>query len=83
MANPTPPSPTALTPNISKLRAIKNKIRRITRSPSTSQLPEFDLNDYINTFVIYDFPRNKSGHLIFLQLIVSIQLPDKIYIQQI
>ncbi len=58
MANPTPPSPTSSTPNINTLAAIQTKVRRLTRSPSTSQLSDSDLNNYINTFVIYDFPEH-------------------------
>lgn len=53
---PTPPSPTSLTPNISTLQAIRTKVRRLTRSLSENQLSTSDLDNYINTFVIYDFP---------------------------
>ncbi len=38
------------------LLAIQTKVRRLTRSPSQAQLDDDALNDYINTFVIYDFP---------------------------
>jgi len=57
MANPTPPTPTA-TPGAptSTLSAIETKVRRLTRSPSTAQLSQTDLDNYINTFVVYDFP---------------------------
>jgi hypothetical protein len=40
------------------LAAIQKKVRRLTRSPSTSQITDDDLNDYINTFVVYDFPEH-------------------------
>jgi len=40
------------------LQAIQNKVRRLTRSPSTAQLTDTDLQNYINTFVLYDFPEN-------------------------
>lgn len=40
------------------LQAIQNKVRRLTRSPSTSQLTDADLQNYINTFVVYDFPEH-------------------------
>lgn len=40
----------------STLANIKTKIRRLTRSPSTSQLSDNDLSNYINSFVLYDFP---------------------------
>lgn len=38
------------------LASIEQKVRRLTRSPSTSQLTVADLDNYINTFVLYDFP---------------------------
>lgn len=37
------------------LDAIQKKVRRITGRPSVNQLSNADLNDYINTFYIYDF----------------------------
>jgi hypothetical protein len=40
----------------SSLVAIQTLTRRLTRSPSTSQLSDYDLNQFINTFVLYDFP---------------------------
>jgi hypothetical protein len=40
------------------LAAIQQKVRRLTRSPSESQLTTDDLNNYINTFVVYDFPEH-------------------------
>lgn len=42
----------------STLNAIRTKVRRITRSPSESQLPTATLDEYINTFVLYDFPEH-------------------------
>jgi len=41
---------------ISTLHTIRTKVRRLTRSPSTSQLTFDQLDDYINTFILYDFP---------------------------
>ena len=41
---------------ISSLSAIRTKVRRLTRSPSISQLPDSDLDEYINTFILYDIP---------------------------
>ena len=41
---------------LSTLAQIQTKVRRITRSPSISQLTDAQLNDYINDFVLYDFP---------------------------
>lgn len=40
----------------STLSRIKTKVRRLSGSPSTSQLSESDLEDYINTFLELDFP---------------------------
>lgn len=40
------------------LAAIQQKVRRLTRSPSEAQLTTDDLNNYINTFVMYDFPEH-------------------------
>ncbi len=42
----------------STLQAIQNKVRRLTRSPSMAQLTDVDLQNYINTFVVYDFPEH-------------------------
>lgn len=63
MANPTPPSATTLgasavvpPPSPPTLTAIQTKVRRITRTPSEAQLSDLELNNYINTFVQYDFP---------------------------
>lgn len=62
MANPTPPSVTPTTPNNFQqppaLSQIQTKVRRLTRSPSTAQLTDADLNNYINTFIVYDFPEH-------------------------
>lgn len=41
---------------LSTLQQIRNKVRRITRSPSTSQLSDVDLDHYINTFIENDIP---------------------------
>lgn len=43
---------------LSTLTQIENKVRRLTRSPSTSQLSQLDLDSYINTFLLYDFPEH-------------------------
>lgn len=42
----------------STLADIQQKVRRLTRTPSTAQLQNNDLNNYINTFVLYDFPEH-------------------------
>lgn len=44
------------TPTNSTLATIQNKVRRLTRSPSESQLSTAELNQYINTSILYDFP---------------------------
>jgi hypothetical protein len=38
------------------LNSIRVKIRKLTRSPSPAQISDTDLDNYINTFVLYDFP---------------------------
>ena len=42
----------------STLGAIVKKVRRLTRSPSTSQITDTEIHEYINTFVLYDFPEH-------------------------
>jgi hypothetical protein len=38
------------------LGAIRDKVRRLTRSPSLDQLSDAQLDEYVNTFILYDFP---------------------------
>jgi len=38
------------------LNAMRIKVRRLTRSPSESQLSDDQIDEYINTFYIYDLP---------------------------
>lgn len=40
------------------LNDIITKVRRLTRSPSTAQISDNDIIDYVNTFVVYDFPEH-------------------------
>lgn len=40
----------------STLSAIRTKVRRLTRTPSINQMPDSMLDEYINTFIVYDFP---------------------------
>lgn len=40
----------------STLAAIRTKVRRLTRTPSINQMSDATLDEYINTFVVYDFP---------------------------
>lgn len=40
------------------LQAIKTMVRRITRSPAPTNITDAQLNEYINTFILYDFPEN-------------------------
>lgn len=42
----------------STLAQIRTKVRRLTRAPSTAQLSDADLDNYINTFILYDFPEH-------------------------
>lgn len=43
---------------LSTLDSIRLKVRRLTRSPSSAQLADSDIDDYVNTFVLYDFPEH-------------------------
>ena len=43
---------------LSTLDMIRKKVRRLTRSLSENQLSTSDLDEYINTFVLYDFPES-------------------------
>ena len=52
MAVPSPDS------TLSTLKQIRIKVRKLTRSLSTSQLTDSNIDDYINTFVLYDFPEH-------------------------
>ncbi len=42
----------------STLATIITKVRRLTRSPSTAQLSDADIIEYVNTFIAYDFPEH-------------------------
>lgn len=42
----------------STLQNIRTKVRRLTRTPSTSQMTDAQLDNYINTFILYDFPEH-------------------------
>jgi len=56
MSNPTLPSPTIV--GATTLGAIETKVRRLTQSPSAAQLTQVELDNYINTFIVYDFPEH-------------------------
>lgn len=40
----------------STLAAIRIKIRRLVRAPSTSQITDAQIDEYVNTFMLYDLP---------------------------
>lgn len=42
----------------STLGAIRAKVRRLTRSPSTQQLTNDNIDEYVNTFIQYDMPEH-------------------------
>ena len=44
--------------NLSTLEKIRNKVRKLTKAISPSQLSDAAINDYVNTFVLYDFPES-------------------------
>jgi len=37
---------------------IRTKVRRLTRNPSPSQLTDQNIDDYVNTFILYDLPEH-------------------------
>jgi len=43
---------------LSTLANIRTKVRRLTRAPSSAQLTDADIDQYVNTFVLYDFPEH-------------------------
>ena len=43
---------------LATLTNIRTKVRRLTRSPSVSQITDAQLDDYINNFILYDFPQH-------------------------
>ncbi len=40
------------------LQDIRNKVRRITARPSATQITDSEIDQYINTFYLYDFPEH-------------------------
>lgn len=42
----------------STLVAIRQKVRRLTRNPSTAQISDAQIDEYVNTFISYDFPEH-------------------------
>ena len=42
----------------STLAAVRLKVRRLTRSPSAAQISDATIDEYINTFIQYDFPEH-------------------------
>lgn len=57
MSNPTLPTPTSNpgSPR-STLEMIEIKVRKLTQSLSPAMLSQSDIYEYVNTFVVYDFP---------------------------
>lgn len=58
------------------LNDIRIKVRRLTRSPTTSQLTNQQLDDYINTFILYDMP----SHLRLFSLRTTFSFYTKPYV---
>ncbi|MDD5551241.1 MAG: hypothetical protein PHS34_08280 [Candidatus Omnitrophica bacterium] len=63
---------------LSTLQQINTKVRRLTRSPSTAQLTDDAIKDYVNTFVLYDFP----SHLKTFELRTTIEFFTQPYVDQ-
>lgn len=55
------------------LQDIRLKIRRLTRSPSSNQITDAEIDSYINTFILYDIPAHvrlfslKTTHTFYTQ----------------
>ena len=43
---------------LTTLAKIRTKVRRLTRSPSATMLSDNDIDEYINTFLLYDLPES-------------------------
>ena len=43
---------------LSTLENIRIKVRRLTKSPSTAQISNDTIDNYVNTFILYDFPEH-------------------------
>ena len=43
---------------LATLGNIRTKVRRLTKSPSINQISDAIIDDYVNTFVLYDFPEH-------------------------
>lgn len=43
---------------LSTLNQIRIKVRRLSRSPSVQQISDADIDNYVNNFVLYDFPQS-------------------------
>jgi hypothetical protein len=65
---------------LSTLQQIQTKVRRLTRSPSATQLTTQQLDDYINTFILYDMPRHLQ--LFDLKTTLTFYLSNNIDIYQ-
>lgn len=46
----------ALATSLSTLTQIRTKVRRLTASPSQNQLSDAQIDDYVNTFFLFDIP---------------------------
>jgi hypothetical protein len=60
----------------STLETIRTKVRRLTRSPSEAQVSTAQIDEYINTFIQYDFPE----HLRLFQLRTNFVFYTKPYV---
>jgi len=43
---------------LATLQAIRNKVRKLTRSPSVNQITDAAIDEYVNTFIAFDFPES-------------------------
>ena len=43
---------------LSTLEQVRVKIRRLTKTPSQAQMSDANIDEYINNFLLYDFPEH-------------------------
>lgn len=58
------------------LQAIRTKVRRLTRSPSPQQITNDTIDEYVNTFLLYDLPE----HLRVFTLRSTLKFPTQPFV---
>lgn len=58
------------------LQAIRDKIRRLTRSPSVNQITDAQIDEYVNTFIAFDLPEHLRLFSLHEKVVFSLE-PNK------